>query len=185
MKSILLSCCVMLGAVLFAQEEEIKWLSFEDAVEANEKEPRKFIVDVYTNWCGWCKRMDVTTFSDPVIIKYINENFHAVKLNAERTDTVVLGQQVFVNKGGRKRSPHDLAVALLNGKMSYPTLVYLDENVDMLQPMAGYVDAKSIEPILKFFGEDAYKSMDWPSFEAGFVGEVGRSNADNANPQSK
>lgn len=154
-------------------------MSFEEAVEANEKDPRKFIVDVYTNWCGWCKRMDATTFSDPVVIKYINENYHAVKLNAERTDTIVLGQQVFVNKRGGKRSPHELAVALLNGKMSYPTIVYLDENVDMLQPVAGYLDAKGIEPILKFFGDNAYKTIDWPSYESSFIGEVETSNAEN------
>lgn len=168
---LILSFCFVLQ--LSAQNEKINWMSFEDAVEENERNPKKFIVDVYTNWCGWCKRMDATTFSDPVIIKYINENFHAVKLNAERTDTVRLGHQVFINEKKRgKRSPHQLAVALLNGKMSYPTMVYLDENVDMLQPLSGYFDAKGIEPILKYYGDNAYKSTSWGDFEASFKGAV-------------
>ncbi len=170
MKKLLLLGLLVESLLLTAQEEKIKWISFEEAVEANETNPKKFIVDVYTNWCGWCKRMDASTFKNPVVVQYINKYFHAVKLNAERMDTIILGEQMFVNEGGRgKRSPHQLAIALLNGKMSYPTIVYLDENVDMIQPLAGYQDAKAIEPVLKYFGENAYKTLDWQSFQKEFV----------------
>ena len=79
--------CVLLGLSSAAQKDKIEWLSFEEAVKRNEKEPKKFIVDVYTDWCGWCKKMDANTFTNPVIIKYINENYWAVKLNAERKDS--------------------------------------------------------------------------------------------------
>ena len=68
---------------IYAQAEKINWVSFEEAVQLNEKEPRKFIVDVYTDWCGWCKRMDQTTFKNPEVAQYINEKYWAVKLNAE------------------------------------------------------------------------------------------------------
>ena len=61
--------------------------------------------------------------------------------------------------------------------MSYPTVVYLDENVDMLQPIAGYIDAKGIESILNYFGDDAYKTIDWPTYEASFKGNVGKPQA--------
>lgn len=170
MKKLLLLGLLVESLLITAQEEKIKWMSFEEAVEANESNPKKFIVDVYTNWCGWCKRMDASTFSNPVIVEYINKHYHAVKLNAERMDTIILGEQMFVNEGAKgRRSPHQLAIALLNGKMSYPTIVYLDENVDMIQPLAGYQDAKGIEPILKYFGENAYKTMDWQSFQKDFV----------------
>jgi thioredoxin-related protein len=152
-----------------AQNNEIEWMSFEEAVEKNNSEPRKIIVDIYTTWCGWCKKMDATTFQDPTIVKYIKKNYWAVKLDAERKDTVRLGQQVFINENPTgRRSAHQLAIALLNGKMSYPSIVYLDENIDMLQPIAGYQDAKSIEPILKYFGEDAYKTVSWSDFEESF-----------------
>ena len=152
-----------------AQENKIEWMSFEEAVKKNETEPKKFIIDVWTTWCGWCKKMDATTFSNPKIIEYINENYHAVKLNAERKDTVVVGGKTFINQNPNgRRSPHQLAISLLNGKMSYPSTVYLDENVNMLQPLAGYQDAKSIEPILYFFGEDAYKTTQWHEIQNTF-----------------
>lgn len=153
-------------------QDKINWMSFEQAVEKNKTDKRKFIIDVYTDWCGWCKRMDATTFQNPHIVEYINKNYHAVKLNAEMTDTVRLGEKVFVNENPNgKRSPHQLAIALLNGKMSYPTIVYLDENANMLSPVPGYLDAAGIEPVLKYYGENAYKETSWEQYQKTFQGE--------------
>jgi len=165
---------ILLGLGSSAQEDKIEWLSFEEAVKRNEKEPKKFIVDVYTNWCGWCKKMDASTFKDPVIIKYIKNNYWAVKLNAERKDTIILGQQVFINENlTQKRGPHQLAVALLNGKMTYPSIVYLDNNVELMHPaIAGFQDAKSLEQIIKYFGEGAYHSVPWDKYLTNFVSEI-------------
>jgi thiol:disulfide interchange protein len=49
-------------------QEKIKWHTLPEAIELNKKEPRKFMIDVYTDWCGWCKRMDATTFSNDTIV---------------------------------------------------------------------------------------------------------------------
>ena len=166
--------CVLLGLSSAAQKDSIEWLSFEEAVKRNEKEPKKFIVNVYTDWCGWCKKMDANTFTNPVIIKYINENYWAVKLNAERKDTVVLGQQTFINENlTQRRGPHQLAVALLNGKMTYPSIVYLDENVELMHPsIAGYQDPKSLEEIIKYFGEGSYQSTPWDQYVKEFQSAI-------------
>ena len=53
----------------------VKWYTWEEAVKANEQEQRKIFVDVYTDWCGWCKRMDAMTFKNPDVIKVLNESF--------------------------------------------------------------------------------------------------------------
>ncbi|MEQ9230222.1 MAG: thioredoxin family protein, partial [Cyclobacteriaceae bacterium] len=71
-----------------ANSQEIQWVSFEEAVELSKKEPRKLLIDLYTDWCGWCKRMDRDTYSQPEIIKAINENFYAIKFNAEQPEPV-------------------------------------------------------------------------------------------------
>ena len=122
--------------------EKIKWVSFTQAAELCKTKPKKIFIDVYTDWCGWCKVMDKNTFTNPVIIKYMNEKFYAVKLNAEMKDTVIFNGIPFVNpnaEGGRG-SAHQLAVSLLQNKMSYPTSVFLDEEfkMNMVAPVPGY-----------------------------------------------
>lgn len=147
------------------EKAKVNWVSFTEAVELNKKEPRKIFIDVYTTWCGPCKMMDANTFTDPVIIEYLNKYYYPVKLNAEMTDTVVFNNVTFVNPNpGQTRSPHQLASSLLNGKMMYPTTVYLDEEFKMLGPVPGYLKPADIEPILVFYGENNHKKTTWDEF---------------------
>ncbi len=78
------------------QQNEVKWMSFEEAVERSKTEKRKIFIDVFTDWCGWCKVMDKNTFPDLVIAKLLsNEKFYPVKFNAEQTaDVAVLSQAI-------------------------------------------------------------------------------------------
>lgn len=155
--------------------EKINWRSFEQSLEenglraANGRMPKKIFVDVYTDWCGWCKRLDATTFAHPEIIRYMNENFIPVKLDAERTDTVVINGQLFVNRGSAgRRGSHDLAIQLLQGKMSYPSCTFLDETGRQITIVPGYMDAGQFEILLHFVAEDAYKTLDWETFANGY-----------------
>ena len=68
--------------------QEINWLSVEEAVALQKKEPRAIMMDVYTTWCGPCKMLDRNTFKNPDVIEYINANYYAVKFNAEGDETV-------------------------------------------------------------------------------------------------
>ena len=156
------------------KEERIHWYSFEEAYQLNKKKPKKIFVDVYTDWCGWCRKMDAETFSNPAIIKYMKKNFYCVKLNAERKDTVVIDGVTFVNKNPNGfRSSHQLAVELLKGKMSYPSYAFLNEKSQMLTVIPGYYSAREFEPFLHYFGDDAYKNnIPWEEFRASFVGEI-------------
>ncbi|MGB3078914.1 MAG: DUF255 domain-containing protein, partial [Saprospiraceae bacterium] len=51
----------------FPATAQINWLTWEEAQAKNQQHPKKFIVDVYTQWCGWCKKMDKATFEEPKI----------------------------------------------------------------------------------------------------------------------
>lgn len=185
-KIIIISWFVLLGLVsasfIFIQKssdakiqetEKIKWYTFQQAVEMNKKEKKKIFIDVYTDWCGWCKVMDKNTFTHPIIVRYINEKYYAVKLNAEMKDTIIFNNTTFVNPNPKvARSTHQLAASLLNNRLSYPTTVYLDENFNMLTQVPGYLKPVDIEPILKYFGDNAYSKMKWEDYQKNFKGEI-------------
>src|SRR5690606_4382796 len=72
------------------ENKKINWVSIEEAERLTKEAPRKIFVDVYTDWCGWCKRMDATTFTDEAVVDYVNEHYYAVKLNAESKENISL-----------------------------------------------------------------------------------------------
>jgi thioredoxin-related protein len=150
------------------QENAVQWLTIEQALEKNKSNPKKILIDVYTNWCGWCKVMDKNTFNNPNIAAFINQNFYAVKLNAEANDTITYKGKDYVNKGTGSRPPHEFAIEILKGQMSYPTIVYMDEKSDLITAVPGYMTADQIEPLLLFFAEDIYKQIPYDSFKKHF-----------------
>jgi outer membrane protein OmpA-like peptidoglycan-associated protein/thiol-disulfide isomerase/thioredoxin len=154
----------------FAQKsEKIVWKSFEDAVTLNSKFQKKVFIDVYTDWCGWCKVYDKSTFPDTTITRLMNKYFIAVKLNAERKDTVVFNGYTFVNPNpDGYRSPHQLASSLLKGRMSYPTVCFLDDSMRLITTVASYLKPADLEPILVYIGSDKYLTMTYDSFKLSY-----------------
>lgn len=155
---------------LQAQTEQIHWMSFTEAMEKSKTAPKKVFIDMYTDWCGWCKRMDQTTFSDPNVIKYVNEHYYAVKFNTEKEGPITVNDSIYkINPAYGRNGTHELAVTLLQGKMSYPTFVFLDERFNILSPLPGYQQPAQIEPVLKYFGFDNHLKMSWADFQKSFV----------------
>ncbi len=150
------------------QKVKVKWYTFEEAVALHEKKPKTILIDMYTDWCGWCKKMDAETFSHPGIAGYINANFYPVKFDAERKDTVVYKGKTYINKGEGRRPSHELAIQLLKGKMSYPTIVYIDDK-DNINPIPGYLTPDKIEPVLVYFAERINRSAPFDDFKLAFA----------------
>jgi thioredoxin-related protein len=128
-------------------EVGINWMPFEEAVRRCDKEPKKLFIDVYTNWCGWCKRMDAGTFRDSAVVAYMNANYYAVKLDAETRDTLRFRENVFVYKPEYKTN--ELALSLLNGKLGYPSFVIMSEEYTILRHLSGYQTTEELMPILQ------------------------------------
>ncbi len=163
---LLIAILIHLQAPQVMAQEKIKWHTMEEVQQLSQDDPRKIFIDVYTDWCGWCKKMDATTFQDPGIIEHLNSNFYAVKLDGEGKEDIEFKDKVYKYVPQGKRGYHELAAVLMNGKLSYPTTVYLDENLNLIQPIPGYMTVENLEPILKFLGEDHYKNQTWQEFLA-------------------
>jgi len=149
-------------------EGKVKWYTLQEAMELSKKEPRKFFIDLYTQWCGWCKKMDATTFSNPVIADYLSKKYYPVKFDAEIRDTVYFKGKAYPFVGAGFRGYNQLASDWTDGRLSYPTLVFLDEQANTIQAIAGYREAEELDRILKFFGEDFYRKTDYQTFLSGY-----------------
>lgn len=128
----------------------VQWMSWEDALAANKANPKKMVVDVYTDWCGWCKRMDATTFKDPKVAAYISEHFYAIKLNAEQKEDITYDGHTFSYQRQGKRGVHGLAASLLDNRLSYPSVVYLNGDMERIMISPGYKDAEKFLQELKY-----------------------------------
>jgi len=144
--------------------DKITWLTWEEAIEMNKENPKKIFIDVYTEWCGWCKRMDATTFSDPKVVDYMNEHFYAVKLDAEMKENITFQDQEFKFVMSGKRGIHTLAYSLLEGKLSYPSFVTLNENLDRIAISPGYKKPDQLIKELRFAAEEKYKDGSWNDY---------------------
>ncbi len=155
----------------------VKWMSLEEAVELQKKSPKKIIMDVYTSWCGPCKMLDKNTFQNPDVVKYINQNYYAVKFNAEGNSVFTYNGKKYSNPSykeelaNRRNGVHEFTYYLRVN--SYPTIVYFDEKGNLLTSIIGYKTPQEIELYLRLFGEDKHKELktqeDFNNFYTAFV----------------
>ena len=133
-----------------------------------QQQPKKVIVDMYTGWCGWCKKMDAETYTNPSVVKYINNNYYALKLDAERRDTINFqGKQYFFVPVYKTNG---FALELLKdhlargGQLMYPQTVIMMENFQNPNPISGYLTVPQLEPVLTYFGDNAYRRQSWDQY---------------------
>lgn len=149
------------------EEGKVQWMTFEEAVEASKKEPKKIMIDLYTYWCGWCKKMDKTTFEDPNVARYLSDNFYAVKLDAEQREEIEFNGHTFKWVEGGRNGIHTLAYSLLEGRLSYPTIVYLNEKFERILISPGFKQAPAMIKELKFTAEEHYTTTSWEAYQRG------------------
>lgn len=149
-----------------APVEEIKWYTWAEATELSKTAPKKVFIDLYTDWCGWCKKMDKSTFQDPEVIKYLNENFYPVKFNAERKDAITWNETTFEFIQSGRRGVHQLAYALLDGRLGYPAFVTLDESFARIMISPGFKKAPQLMKELVFAKDEKYMDMTFDDYMA-------------------
>ena len=164
---------VFSGTALRAQKQaelppKIKWITYKEATEKNKGvEKRKILTDVFTAWCGWCTRMDATTFADADVVDYVNKYFWAVKLDAEMKEPVVIDSVTYVNqRPNANRSTHELAFKLLQGQLSYPSYVISNEENQIITIVPGYFNKENFMIILRYFNENIYLTKPFAQYKA-------------------
>ena len=158
----LVTLLLIINAFTVAPKEEIKWISFAELASVYKNDPRPIIVDVYTNWCGWCKVMDRKTYSNQKLASYLNEKYYAVKFDAESKAAIVFdGKTYYYDDNNRI---HQLAVYLTYGRLEFPHTVLLQAPDAQPAPISGYLKPAQLEMPIKFFGENASDSQTFVEF---------------------
>lgn len=147
MKKLIIAALFVVFAQTVKAQDKIQWYTFEEVIKLAQENPKMILVDVYTDWCGWCKKMDKETFTDQKVIEYVNSNFYAVKLNAEDKKSKFKFR-------GKEYSEETMARAMQ--VRSYPNFVIMDAAMENITQLPGYREASpfvaALSSLLENFG---------------------------------
>lgn len=127
------------------------------------------MVYFYTDWCRFCKEMDRTTFSNPQIAGYINQNFYCVRINAEGKDTIIFNDTAYYNPGGSEPSAHSIARKFLGQRLTYPSTLFISNQYQFRFVAPGMIDITRLEPMLVYILENVFLTEHYEAFESSFL----------------
>jgi len=146
--------------------DHIDWLNLKEAAISLQKEKKPVLIDLYTNWCGWCKVMDKKTYSNKNVAQYVQDRFYPVKLNAESKEAIEWNGQIYhFNPDFRS---NEFAVYLTQGRLEFPTTVIIPQDGSAPQAIPGYLEPKDFELIAKYFGEGEYGKISFAEYQKNF-----------------
>jgi len=131
-----------------------KQKSFEEILKDAKKDKKKIVVNVYADWCKWCKKMDSDTFPDKEVQKELKRNFYFYRMDGESSD--------IIEYDGRKWTKAQLTQAF--GIRGFPATIFLNYNSQPITVLPGYVDAKTFASILRYIGDNIYLKMNFDEF---------------------
>lgn len=131
------------------------WRTADEALKEGPAAKKFVLLDVYTDWCGWCKRMDRDTYANEKVGKYISERWIAAKMNPEKEGKLTYQ--------GKEYSLREFGQAL--GVTGYPATAFFNENGELITVIASYLPADEFHMILRFIAEDHYKTRSFEEFK--------------------
>ena len=121
----------------------LTWSRWDAGLKEASSGNRFVLVDVYTDWCGWCRRMEADVYARPEVREYLSRRFVTVKLDAESDAPATY----------RTRRYSESSLASRFGVSGYPTTIFLKPNGDHLVNVPGYVPADRFLQLLRYVGD--------------------------------
>lgn len=159
-KSASLLLFLFVGSIALAQgpvhTKNINWNKFDSGIANAKKSGKKVLIDVYTDWCTWCKKMDATTYEDAKVQKYLKKNFVLIKLNAEGSGKI--------SYAGQSLSPAEFSQGM--GVNGYPATLFLNSDGTPITILPGYSEPGMFIHVLSFINEEQYKHKKFSDYLA-------------------
>lgn len=146
-------------------QTQIEWMDFEEVMEKQEENTKKVIIKIYSDGCRWCKRMDEETFNDPGISNFVNDNFYAVEMNAAYREDITFQDKTYQFVKSGKQNYHEFIATLMKGDIGYPAVIFMDENMDVIQCVSGFKAPDLLHQIMGYFAHNYHKKMPWSEYK--------------------
>lgn len=133
---------------------ELKWKKYDVGLAEAKKAKKKIIVDVYTDWCKWCKKLDKEVYANDSIAAYLENQYILVKVNGESSTKIKY----------KEKQLSEMQLTQLFKVTGFPAIIFLDSTGEVIDRISGYVTPDRFLPIVKYIGEDHYKKITWEEF---------------------
>jgi thioredoxin-related protein len=139
----LLSVLLLCGSQVFA--EGVNWKTFEKGLKDAAVSKKYGFVDVYTDWCGYCKLLESQTLKAPKVMEELQKNFVSIKLNAESEEVVTYK--------GKKITLRELSASW--GVEGFPTMLFLNSKGEIIGSFASFAEADLMVNLLRYISTGA------------------------------
>ncbi len=132
----------------------LTWHGPNEGMERAKALNKPILMDVYTDWCSWCKVMDQKTYNDEDIVNYLKKNFILVKMNPETDGNVRYREKSY--------AAAEFASGL--GITGYPATAFFESDGRVITIASGYIEAKEFLPMLQYIAEKKYNEISYQDF---------------------
>ncbi|MFN0200455.1 MAG: thioredoxin family protein [Bacteroidia bacterium] len=160
-----LFCFFLLFPFAFSFAQNVQWITWEQMIEKSKYEKRKIVVDIYTEGCMPCKNMDLTTFANPTVAKSLNDCYYAVKFDAKQKNEMHYKDRNYEYDCNHGTCFHTLAFELTSGQLSFPSVVFLDENMNIIQQLPNFQEANHFYNVMGWVCQNYYKKMPFSNYK--------------------
>ncbi|MCS6809104.1 MAG: DUF255 domain-containing protein [Bacteroidota bacterium] len=126
----------------------LSWHSIREGLQLAKEHNKPLVIDVYTDWCSWCKVMDEKTYNHHDIVRTLTTSYIPVKFNPEKDPSVEFQGSVLTAREFAKKL----------GVSGYPTTAFLKPDGSVIDVVAGYIEATRFSAILHFIASKRYET---------------------------
>ena len=155
---LILIALLLFSLVSHSQNKKVvvKPLSFPQLADSMKKRPKPILLNLFTDWCLYCKLQDKQIEKSDSLKKILQQHFYYVQMDAEARETITFnGSEYNGRANGLSATAHELAATLgkENGQLSYPVIIVLDKNYKIIFRSQGFIDSRKLSNVLLAIAE--------------------------------